>query len=147
MRSDAYLEALENIPAWAVERAVGRFIRGEAGVDARFAPTPPQVAQESRRAMEPAREDLMKLERLRTAVADREASAEERERVADGFDRLLESLGRKRSKEADARVFLEEQCRELGIDPSAIDAVPNQPERKQFGTWSKLPAQPERTQA
>jgi hypothetical protein len=147
MRSDAYLEALENVPAWAVERAAGRFIRGEASVDARFAPTPPQVAQEARAAMQPARDDLAKLSRLRDAVADREAPPEERARVSAGFDNLLAEFGRKRNEQADALGALEQRCCDLGIDPAAIDAVPNQPESKQVGTWSKLPAQPERTEA
>jgi hypothetical protein len=147
MRSDAYLEALESVPAWAVERAAGRFIRGEAAVDTRFAPTPPQVAQEARAAMQPAREDLAKLVRLQDAVADREASPTERARVSAGFDNLLAEFGRKRSQQMDALSDLEQRCRDLGIDPTAIDAVPNQPEKKQLGTWSKLSAQPERTQA
>lgn len=147
MRSDAYLEALENVPAWAVERAVGRFIRGEGGVDTRFAPTPPQVAQEARAAMQPARDDLVKLDRLQRAVSEREAPPEERARVAAGFDDLLATFRRTRSKEADARESLEQRCHDLGIDPAAIDAVPDQPERKSVGTWSKLSAQPERTEA
>lgn len=147
LRADTYFAALEGCPAWAVERAVGRVIRGEAGLDTRFAPSPAQMAVEARRAMQPLRDDLATLERLRTAVGEREAPPEERERVSEGFDRLLESFGRKKSKEADARAFLEEQCRELGIDTAAIDAVPDQPKRDKVGTWSKLSAQPERTQA
>jgi len=150
MRADAYLEAVENLPAWAVERAVGRFIRGEAGIDTRFCPAPPQVAQEVRKTMEPARADLAALERLKKAVADRDIPPDEHRRVSDGFDKLLAELAPQRNKEktvAQARAALEEICREEGIDPAAIDAVPNQPERKQVGTWSKLSAQPERTEA
>jgi len=148
LRGDAYLEAVENLPAWAVERAAGRFIRGEAGVDTRFCPTPPQLGQEARRAMQPARDDLAILERLKTAVADRDIPPGEHKRVSAGFDKLLAELAPQRNKEktvAQARAALEEICREEGIDPGVIDTIKDQPERKSVGTWSKLSAQPERT--
>jgi hypothetical protein len=143
LRADAYFEALDGLPAWAVERSVGRIIRGEAGLDTRFAPSPAQMAVEARRAMQPARDDLAALERLRIAVADREASPEERARVGGGFDRLLEEFGRRPRAQAEmARAAFEARCQEIGIDP---DSVPDAKPRKD--TWSKLSTQPERTQA
>jgi hypothetical protein len=141
LRADAYIEALDGLPAWAVERSVGRVIRGEAGMDTRFAPSPAQMAVEARRAMQPAKDDLAALDRLRIAVADREASPEEKARVGGGFDRLLEELGRRPKAQASmARAAFEAHCQELGVDP---DSVPDAKPRKD--TWSKLPAQPERT--
>lgn len=150
LKADAYFFALEGFPAWAVERAVGLVNRGEAGLDTRFCPTPAQMAVEVRKVLRPARDDLATLEKLKVAVADRDIPPDEHKRVSDGFDKLLAELAPQRNKEktvAQARAALEEICREEGIDPAAIDAVPDQPERKSVGTWSKLSAQPERTEA
>lgn len=146
-RAEAYFSALEGLPSWAVERAVGKVNRGEAGLDTRFAPSPAQMAVEVRKVTLPIRDDLATLERLKVAVGERDPDPAEKARVSAGFDDLLATFRRTRSKEADARESLEQRCHDLGIDPSAIDAVPNQPERKQVGTWSKLSAQPERTEA
>lgn len=91
-RADAYLEALGNSPAWAVREARLRVLRGETDLDQRYAPTPPQLASEVRRILEPFRDDLADLEKLQIAApigaGDYEPSPEERARVKQTWDTL-----------------------------------------------------------
>lgn len=94
LRSEAYFDALADIPAWAVARAAGDVIRGEADVDRRFAPTPPQIAALAREKLRPAQDDLTDLLRLEQATADWEPTDAERARVAGGFECLKMDLRR-----------------------------------------------------
>jgi hypothetical protein len=144
----AYVSSLSDLPPWSISDAAKQWARGKAGSDApAFPPSSAQLY-----ASAEANISRLRLERSRIADAlqavEHQPTDDERARVAAGFDRLRDSLSPRKKLERDsARASLEQRCRDLGIDPSAIDAVPNQPERKQVGTWSKLPAQPERTEA
>lgn len=99
-RADAYFDALAEAPAWAVRQARLKVISGEyvGSLDARFAPTSPQFAGIVRGILKPLKDDLGDLERLASATAEHEPSAEERERVKEGFAKLRASL--KRTPEA-----------------------------------------------
>jgi hypothetical protein len=99
MRAQAYLLALEDLPAWAIEEACHRWLRGEAGdFNYSFAPSPPQlrtvaIAQRDKRV------HLRKaLERLLTAEPEREYTKEYRGemllRLADLFRGVGASLTR-----------------------------------------------------
>lgn len=89
----AYFEALTGIPAWAVSDAVNQILRGQTDIDARFAPTPSQLARTARGIMAPLVGDVERLKRIVVASGgDVEPSADERERVLDGFAKLREEL-------------------------------------------------------
>ena len=143
----AYVSSLSDLPPWAVQEAARQWARGKAGSDA------PAFPPSSAQLYASAETSIARFRLERSRIADALQSAEhqptdsERARVSAGFDDLLATFRRTRSKEADARASLEQRCHDLGIDPAAIDAVPDQPERKSVGTWSKLSAQPERTEA
>ena len=144
----AYVSALSDLPPWSVGEAAKQWARGKAGSDApAFPPSSAQLY-----ASAEANISRLRLERSRIADAleavEHQPSELERARVAAGFDRLRDSLSPRKKLEGDsARASLEQRCRDLGIDPSVIDTIKDQPGKKQVGTWSKLPAQPERTEA
>jgi hypothetical protein len=87
LHAHVYLEAVDNVPAWAVEEVCRRFIRGETEMDARFPPTPPQLAKAARWLVLPLIRDCETLELIAATVDE-----EEFKRVANGFDRLREEL-------------------------------------------------------
>lgn len=143
----AYVSSLSDLPPWAVLEAARTWARGKAGSDApAFPPSSAQLYASAEATI-----SRLRLERSRIVDAlqaiEHQPTDTERERVSTGFDNLLTEFGRKRNQQVDSMSALEQRCRDLGIDPAVIDTIKDQPERKQIGTWSKLSAQPERTQA
>lgn len=142
LRMAAYFEALEGVPAWAAGEARGKVMRGEAGIDMRFAPTPPQFAATAKNILEPLRRDLAKLEQVATAIeADRDNPSEaEQARVAEGFAALKADMRPSRTAHQvyeDAMAGLQRHARENGVDfETAFAAVPDAPVRN--GTFGKL---------
>lgn len=89
LRVASYIDALADMPLWAIREARQRIVRGEADLDGRFAPTPPQVASIARRLTEPVRDELRTLEEITTAKdPGYEPGPEERARIAEGFAKL-----------------------------------------------------------
>lgn len=69
LRMDAYFEALARSPGWAVTEACLRVVKGTvAGIDRRFSPTPPQLAEITRAVLSPLKQDLITLERIAEAA-------------------------------------------------------------------------------
>lgn len=142
----AYVSNLSDLPPWSVGEAAKQWARGKAGSDApAFPPSSAQIY-----ASAEANIARLRLERSRIADAlqaiEHQPTELERARVAAGFDRLRDSLSpREKLEEESARASLEQRCHDLGIDPSVIDTIKDQPAKT--GTWSKLSAQPERTEA
>lgn len=138
LRVDAYAEALAGLPSWALREARWRIVRGEATVtvgdetrplDMRFAPTPPQLASIVRDIVKPYRDDLADLTDLVRIEPNRDPDPAERKRVSDGFDALLDSLGRPAPGAAAqrARDRLAERARAMGLDEGVIDLLPSAP--------------------
>ena len=147
LRIDAYFEAVGDAPAWAVQQARLRIIRGEVGsLDTRFAPNPPQVAAIVRDLLSSLRNDLADLERLSAAVVEHVPTPEERERVVAGFDKLRKTLGAKGDDHSheDALKSLEALRLELGLPPDILDTIPDAKERT--GTFRR-PASLKREEA
>lgn len=71
----AYMLALEGTPAFALEEAMRRVLRGEAGIDRRFMPTPPELRALVDRLSLPARAHRVRLRRLLEADVERRAPA------------------------------------------------------------------------
>lgn len=93
LRAQAYFEALDGIPAWAIAEARGVIFRGEApNVSPRFAPTPPEFRRVCEAVLRPIRGDLSMLLAIRDAIDKREPTIEERERVSRGLDDLVAEL-------------------------------------------------------
>lgn len=135
----AYEFALADLPPWAVNEAVQKFIRGHVpSANPAFAPSSSEVhrlATEACRYYEDERSDLRRL--LSGVPVERPVSPEDRERVAAGFDALAASLpsgqARQAKTEAAMRQAAEGSLRamlaELGQDESELDRVPNAPDR------------------
>ncbi len=104
-RAEAYLEALDDIPPWAIANAVRVWHRGEAGDhDYRWAPAPAVLRVIARSQSEPLKPAIEHLEKLLAAVpiddAMREPTPEERAYVISGFDKLKADLDGKPQREA-----------------------------------------------
>lgn len=95
MRVDGYFTAIGDLPAWAIRKAVDDVLRGVSGLDKRWAPTPPQLAELVRKRMEePARAELTLRRLLDAKVELPEPTEEERERRAKQVEKLVGSLKR-----------------------------------------------------
>ncbi|MGU3495915.1 hypothetical protein ACLBXM_17885 [Xanthobacteraceae bacterium A53D] len=89
VRARAYHTALEGVPAWALQAAARRWLRGEGdGNNLDFAPSPPRLRKMADAEILPVREHLVQLRRLRDATAERIVRHEERaaraQSMADG---------------------------------------------------------------
>lgn len=88
LRAEAYLDAVADLPAGAVEEARVRIVRGDTEHD-RFAPTPAQLAKLARAVVAPALRELAELRGVLQAIGgDADPTEAERERVATGFAKL-----------------------------------------------------------
>jgi hypothetical protein len=76
-RAGAYLDALDDVPAWAIGDAVKRWNRGEAGdgMNYSFAPAPAILRKLALRSVEPVRVSIASLEALAAAGTIDEAMA------------------------------------------------------------------------
>lgn len=143
LRAQAYFEALASIPAWAIAEARGVIFRGEApDVSPRFAPTPPEFRRVCDAVLRPIRSDLADLIAIREASEKREPSKAERERVSRGLANLAAELGGRRpaaSAKTLAEASLSHRLEEMGVDPSALDAIPDAPKRSGIFRRAKAP--------
>jgi len=96
LRMDGFLTAVSDIPAWALRRAVDDVLRGVApGIDARFAPNPPQLANLAREHMKPVMKAANQLRMLlRAEVEAPPVDDATRARMAQRMDELRNSLKR-----------------------------------------------------
>ena len=132
LRIEAYFEAIGDAPAWAVQQARLRIIRGEVGsLDTRFAPGPAQVAVVLRDLLSSLRNDLIDLERLSAAVVEHVPTPEERARVAAKFAEFRSTFPTADRREAQtaaamasaADTALRQRLRDNGMDDEAIDTA------------------------
>lgn len=93
-RAEAYIEALRDIPLWAITAARSAVMRGEAGIDPKFAPTPPQAAAIARDQMRESRKALHDMDRVVRAKVVPEIDPGTRARMAQRMDELRNSLKR-----------------------------------------------------
>lgn len=98
-RAEAYLDALDDVPPWALAAAVRRWNRGEAGEDHdyRWAPYPAVLRKLSLAELADLMPIKTQLENLLAAVSPEEAIArppttEERAHVTGGFAKLKADL-------------------------------------------------------
>lgn len=120
---EAYFEALDGIPAWAVSDARLAALRGDGGCDPRFAPTPTQLALIARQKLQRVRDEISILTRLRDAAEGyQEPPSDEVDRVSKGFAELKAMLAPKR-EESPLKQF-DAMCAEAGVDPDSIPDAP-----------------------
>jgi hypothetical protein len=155
LRIGAYFDALSDAPVWAIRQARLKVISGEyvGSLDSRFAPTPPQFAGIVRSILKPLRDDLADLEKISAAVADHVPSAEERARVAQGFEDLKHSLpsGQKREAQTEAALAahadaqLRQRLRDNGMSEDEVEATMNsfKPAEPRPGSFASLKRTPE----
>jgi len=91
----AFLIALEGVPRFALQEAVRLVLRGEAGLDHRFMPAPPELKALVDRISLPARAHRVQLGRLLKARVERTPTPEERQRVKELTANLVASLAPK----------------------------------------------------
>lgn len=84
-----FLLALEGVPAFALEEAVSRVLRGRAGINPGFMPTAPQLRQIVDDVSRPARWHLVQLQRLLAAPIEKAVTEEERARVTARFKQIV----------------------------------------------------------
>lgn len=116
----AYRTFLKDLPLFAVVEACGRFARGLVPTHKKgFPPTSAEIAEEARRIFEPwSAERAGILELLQAKALPPPPNPGERQRLADGFDKLVaEIAGNKKSAE------LAEAARPAPPDPFAAYRV------------------------
>lgn len=105
-RAEAYLDALDDVPPWAVAAAVRRWNRGAAGDDHdyKWPPAPATLRKIAVAELAEIQPIVLHLEHLLDAVSPEEAIArptiEERARVIDGFAKLKADLSGQPQREA-----------------------------------------------
>lgn len=135
MTLNAYLVVMSDMPPWAVAEAAAAWTRGGYGaVASAFAPS---AAQFHEVAATIVRQFAAEAQRIESVLSARitPISAEERARVAAGFDALVSDFHKEPTeaeKTISARQRYEAMCAEAGVSPDAI------PDAKPYG--SKLSA-------
>lgn len=125
-RMAAYLSALKDIPSWAVAEACRRVLAGGTQFGRPWAPGPVELADLARVVLKPHQEDLASLREIGAAIERREPGAEERARVAQGFDDLRAELGRRTPEKwhDNPEDALRKRANALGIDyETAMDSI------------------------
>lgn len=102
-RAETWIEALDGLPAWAVDAARRKWMRGEVeGVNPDFAPKPPRLRQIAVDLMGPVHERRNRLTLLLKAEPEAEVPADERARVAAKFAEFKAELVRAAANEKTA---------------------------------------------
>lgn len=92
MRMEAYRMALDDLPAWTIERAARMWLRGEnssGGENYAFAPSPPQLRRLAQLAFTPVRAQRSSLLRLLRAKPDEEYPEPHREVMRAKLARMI----------------------------------------------------------
>ena len=94
MRSEAYQEALADLPVWAIRKTRLRIVCGGApALSSTYCPTPPEFATQVKVEIFPYRRDLHLLEILaKMATTETPTSDGEKEKISKGFDDLRKEL-------------------------------------------------------
>lgn len=131
MRVQAYSDAIEDAPAWAVEEARLQFVQGKVGDhNGNFAPTPPHFARVVRAILKPYQAEMHDLAALAMVEPYDPPSAEERARVGKRMDELAASLQPAvEDRHAGAVNGLEQRAKELGLPENILDTLPDAPAR------------------
>ena len=148
LRMEAYFEALSGVPAWIVSEVRLATLHDKLGGDPRFAPTPTQFGAPCRDRMRRISEEIAELRRIERATPGYEDPAPEvKARVSEGFKALRRTLGSNSDEITGdkARETLLAKCEEMGIPVSALDAIPDAPERT--GTFRRASAPLKRGEA
>lgn len=89
-----YVDALADLPLWAVNAACQGWIRGEADGDNRFRPSAAELRTLAQRKLMPFRQEVEQIRRILTAQVYRDPTQEERDRVTARFQQILsETIG------------------------------------------------------
>lgn len=84
-----YVEALVDLPLWAVNASCQGWIRGEADGDNRFRPSAAELRTLAQRKLMPFRQEVEQIRRILTANVYREPTQEERDRVIARHQQIL----------------------------------------------------------
>ena len=112
----AYVNALNDMPPWAVMLAANRFIRGQVkSANPAFPPSGAEIHLEADRELVPFRAEKMRLERMLTAVVPN--------RMGAAQSRIRQSVIEEKAKAAVALADLSAKAKELGVSLKDIPAA------------------------
>ena len=125
-----YLEAVEDVPAWAVADARSAIVRGQFG-EMKWAPTPAQFASAARARLRQAEDDLSDINRIVGADVD-ETVTRTPEELARHEALMAETRAAMtpKAKERNPQADFEALCAKVGVDP---ETVPDRPMGKTWG--------------
>lgn len=95
LRARGYIEAMGNVPVWAVAEARRQIFAGMTPYGKPFAPTPVELGNLVRTIMSTYRQDVVDLGTLLQIAGEVEPDPEVKQMVAYGFDSLTAELGGK----------------------------------------------------
>jgi hypothetical protein len=137
----AYVNALSDLPPWAITEAVNRFIRGHVpAANAAFAPSGAEIHQEARKVVTPLLAELRTLDRLLEGET-------------------MQDIGRKLSRERSTQIedmrvravsdaALRQRLREMGKTGEEINAAMREVDEekvRQSSAFERIPASLKRT--
>ena len=126
-----YLEAVEDVPAWAVSEARMAIVKGQFG-DIRWAPSPAQFASAARARMHQAESDLSDLTRIVNADVDENVNRTPEEIARhDALMAETRTAMTPKAKERNPQAEFVELCRQRGVDPASV------PDRPMGKTWGR----------
>jgi len=123
----AYVNALGDLPPWAVSAAANRFIRGQVrSANPAFAPSGAEMHIEADKELVPLRAERMRLERLLTAIVP--------SRTIPHQSRNRQAVIEDQAKRIVARTDLAARAKDMGVN---LAEIPNAPPPSE-GAFSKL---------
>lgn len=136
LRVETYFDALEGFPAWAIHDARMLVVNGLTAFGRPWGPGPIEFADLVKQVLRPLGDDLRDLSAiLLAAPLDHEPPADERARVAQGFDGLRASFNKRSAHQVYEDAMAGLKARAPGVD---LDKIPSAPERQ--GTFRKVRA-------
>jgi len=95
IKAEAYLDALEDLPAWAVREAIRRWRRGEVNADAKdldFAPKPPRLRRIAQAIAAVPVGQALRLQRILDAEPEKSLTDAERDANQARYGEVLKQL-------------------------------------------------------
>ena len=127
---EQYVEAVEDIPAWAVAAARSAIVKGQFG-EMKWAPTPSQFASAARSRLRQAEDDLSDIRRIMSAEVDETINRTPEELARhDALVAEARAILTPKAKERNPQAEFIELCRLRGVDP---ETVPDRPLGKTWG--------------
>lgn len=124
---EVYINALIDLPLWAVKAACEGWIRGEGDGNSAFPPSASEIRVLASRKQIPFRQEFEKIRRILEAKVRKEPTAEERARAAARIDDVLKGLAAPREEASPHAAPLHAGARPASAPPSPATSTPASP--------------------